>query len=385
MANEGGRTPELFRVVHVLRGAQGGSFRHVCDLVRGQAARGLQIGIVSSTGVGGAATDATFAELADHCVLGVHRLPMEKTLGWSDFRAAKELGKVCRRVGPDIVHGHGAKGAAYARLLAPRVRGKAVYTPHGGSLHYSWRSAAGALYLALEWLLKSRTDGVLFESEYARRAYQEKIGAVHCPCRVVYNGLHENEFAPVPSGAQVHDFVFVGEIRRLKGIDVLLEAVARLRQACKPSVLMVGSGPDDARLRSRIDELDLGDSITLSPPIHPARDAFALGRCIVTPSLAESLPYIVLEVLASGVPLLTTRVGGIPEIFGPHADVLLPPGDASALARAMEEFMADPAPAHAQAEILRAHVGRHLTVSQMVDAVIDFYGEVLRAAPSDPG
>ena len=204
MANEGGRTPDLFRVVHVLRGAQGGSFRHVCDLVRGQAARGLQIGIVSSTGVGGAATDATFAE---------------KTLGRSDFRAAKELGKVCRRVGPDIVHGHGAKGAAYARLLAPRVRGKAVYTPHGGSLHYSWRSAAGALYLALEWLLKSRTDGVLFESEYARRTYQEKIGAVHCPCRVVYNGLHENEFAPVPSEAQVYDFVFVGEIRRLKGID----------------------------------------------------------------------------------------------------------------------------------------------------------------------
>ena len=67
----------------------------------------------------------------------------------------------------------------------------------------------------------------------------------------------------------------------------------------------------------------------------PARAAFALGRLLVAPSRAESLPYIILETAAAAVPLITTNVGGIPEIFGPQAGRLVPPGDAAALARAI--------------------------------------------------
>jgi len=308
---------------------------------------------------------------------------MERTLGWADVGAVRGLAAVLREVPADVLHGHGAKGAAYVRLTAARAGAKAVYTPHGGSLHYSWRSPAGAAYLGLERLLGTRTDGMLFESDYARRVFEEKIGALRCAQRVVHNGLREEEFAPVPGGSQEHDFVFVGEIRRLKGIFVLLEALTLLRPERTPSVLIVGSGPDEAQLKARIDELELDDLVTLSPPIHPARDAFALGRCVVAPSLAESLPYVVLESLAAKVPLLTTRVGGIPEIFGPHSDVLLPAGDASALARAMGELLSDPGSAKARAALLHDHVKRHLRVSQMVDSVVDFYGEVLDASARD--
>jgi glycosyltransferase involved in cell wall biosynthesis len=130
-------------------------------------------------------------------------------------------------------------------------------------------------------------------------------------------------------------------------------------------------------IRARIRALDLDGSVALSPPIHPARKAFALARCVVIPSLAESLPYIVLEVLASRVPLLTTRVGGIPEIFGPHSDRLLPPGSASALALAMKASLADPVRARTGAEALHTHVKRRFRVPRMVDAVVDFYGDVV--------
>ncbi|MDH3207238.1 MAG: glycosyltransferase family 4 protein [Gemmatimonadota bacterium] len=376
----------VLRVVHVLRAPKGGAFRHVCDLVRGQAERGHQVGLVCSTEADEAATDMVFAELTDVCALGIHRIPMKRLPGWSDVRAVRSLGEVCREVGADVMHGHGAKGAAYVRLLASAAGAKAVYTPHGGSLHYSWRSAAGAVFLGLERLLETRTDGILFESEYARRTYERKIGAVKCLHRVVYNGLHEDEFTPVGSGSRQYDFVFVGEIRRLKGIFVLLDAMVRLRgEGRTPSLLIVGSGPDDATLRSRIDELDLGDAVTLSPPIHPARDAFALARCVVTPSFAESLPYIVLEAVAAGVPLLATRVGGIPEIFGPLADFLLPPGDAGALAGAMGEAMSNPGAAMDRADRVHAHVKQHLRVAQMVNAVVDFYEEVLGSPRSGNG
>ena len=70
----------------------------------------------------------------------------------------------------------------------------------------------------------------------------------------------------------------------------------------------------------------------------PTREAFAGARAIVVPSRAESMPYVVLEAIAAGMPIIATRVGGIPEIFGPAADELVAPGDAAALARAIETF-----------------------------------------------
>ena len=375
-------TPPL-RIIQLLRGAQGGSFRHLRDLAREQADRGHQVGIVTSTGVGGANTDAALAALEPHCTLGIHRFPMDRSLGPSDVGAVRAIGRVFREARPHIVHGHGAKGAAYARLLARRAGAKAVYTPHGGSLHYSWRSVSGTLYLTLERVLMGRTDGLIFASDYSRRSYESKVGRPSCPTRVIHNGLHDDEFVPVPRGSEAYDFVFVGEIRLLKGIDVLLEAVVELTRERTLSVLMVGAGPDEAHLRERIGTLGLSDVVTLSPPIHPARKAFEMGRCIVMPSLAESLPYIVLEVLASRVPLLATHVGGIPEIFGPHSDSLLPPADAPALARAMGAFLDDPGAAMEEASRLHEYLGRHVRVPQMVDATMELYQAVLGAGPEE--
>jgi glycosyltransferase involved in cell wall biosynthesis len=85
----------------------------------------------------------------------------------------------------------------------------------------------------------------------------------------------------------------------------------------------------------------------------------------------------VLEVLASGVPLLATAVGGIPEIFGEHSDSLLPSGDVEALAGAMAGFLRDPGTARERAAGMRDHVARHVRVPDMVDATVELYGTVL--------
>ena len=95
-----------------------------------------------------------------------------------------------------MVHGHGAKGGAYARLAAA-PRALRVYTPHGGSLHYRWSSPTGFLYLALERVLMRRTDLFLFESAYGRDVFRAKIGDPGDRARVVHNGVAEAEFAPV--------------------------------------------------------------------------------------------------------------------------------------------------------------------------------------------
>jgi glycosyltransferase involved in cell wall biosynthesis len=109
----------------------------------------------------------------------------------------------------------------------------------------------------------------------------------------------------------------------------------------------------------------------------PARDAFKLGRVLVVPSRAESLPYIVLEAAAAAVPIITTNVGGIPEVFGPQSSRLIPPGDAPALARAISSALADSPGLRNEALTLRTRVQAEFSADVMAEAVLAAYDEAL--------
>jgi len=109
----------------------------------------------------------------------------------------------------------------------------------------------------------------------------------------------------------------------------------------------------------------------------PARSAFALGRLLVVPSRAESLPYIVLEGAAATVPMIATHVGGIPEIFGAEATNLVPPDNPSALAQAIIAAVADPAVPRAAAWRLRMRVSALFSSDAMTDAVLTAYRDAL--------
>jgi glycosyltransferase involved in cell wall biosynthesis len=118
--------------------------------------------------------------------------------------------------------------------------------------------------------------------------------------------------------------------------------------------------------------LTLGDTIRFRSAM-PARAAMALGRVMVVPSRAESLPYVVLEAAAAEKPLVATNVGGIPEIYGPLADALVPPGDAAALARTIAQRLDDPAASGTLAQQLRTRVASSFSLDAMVDGVLAGY------------
>jgi glycosyltransferase involved in cell wall biosynthesis len=289
------------------------------------------------------------------------------------------LAEFCREVQPDVLHGHGAKGGAYARLVAayPGSDLKAVYTPHGGSLHYGATSPAGLMYLGLERLLKQKTHGLIFESQYSADTYEKKLGSISCDYKIIHNGLREEEFQNWSDKNVEYDFVFVGELRMLKGIDVLLQAVEKVKESRPVKVLIVGAGPDEEFFKNKVLKPELKDAIRISSPIYPARDAFKLGRCVVMPSLAESFPYIVLEALAAGSPLITTNVGGIPEIFGPYKDDLIPAGDVSALVDALVIAMENPEQLVSRSTEIQGYVKSRFSLQKMLDEVKMFYYQIL--------
>src|SRR5262249_20602145 len=145
----------------------------------------------------------------------------------------RTMRQVCA-LDPDVLHAHGAKGGVYARVIgtllrASGVRVARIYSPHGGSLHYDVKSLAGPVYFAAERVLERMTDALVFVSAFEAAAYVEKVGQPYRPARVVRNGLRPEEFEPVVPAADPRDFLFVGTLRDLKGPDLFIEALARLR------------------------------------------------------------------------------------------------------------------------------------------------------------
>ena len=365
------------KILHVLRAPVGGLFRHVADLARGQAARGHQVGLIADATTGGDHGEALLADLQANLTLGITRVAMSRHVGLGDLQATSHVARCAAELKVDVLHGHGAKGGAYARLAGTRnlIR---VYTPHGGSLHYEWNSPAGLIYLSLERLLMRRTDLFVFESAFGRTAFTAKIGRPE-PSRVIHNGVSAAEFAPVIAEPAATDLLFVGELRLLKGVDVMIEAVAILTKRGQPlTATIVGDGADRSAFEATVAERRLGDQIKFVGAM-PARAAFALGRLLVVPSRAESLPYIVLEAAAAGLPMVATRVGGIPEIFGPDTVELITPANAAALVHAIDRALKNPAATRETVVRLRNRVREAFSTDVMTDAVLLAYREVLKS------
>ncbi len=379
------------RILHCLRAPIGGLFRHVYDLAKGQAELGLDVGIVCDASSGGKDAERALGRLAEICSLGVTRTNMPRQLGPGDFFAYRHVRKLARKLGADVLHGHGAKGGAYARLAARSLKRKqriaAFYTPHGGSLHYSPDTFMGRIYMRLERRLAPMTDGIIFESNFAARRYAQTIGRPRCPVCIVPNGLYPHEFYEATLDENAADFVFIGELRQLKGVDILLAALAAQRTVYPATALIVGSGPDEESFKKLVPKLGLEGKVIFAGPM-PVRTAFARGRCVVVPSRAESFPYVVLEAAAAQMPLIATDVGGIPEIVEGTNVPLVRPGDIAGLAGQMRNFLANPKPFLGRAIALQKQVAQRLTVERMTKEVTGFYfavleGEAAETAPAD--
>ncbi|WP_425062822.1 glycosyltransferase family 4 protein [Pyruvatibacter mobilis] len=370
-------------ILHVLRAPIGGLMRHVEDLVRGHVDAGHRVGLLCSSADATPATTARLEALAPLLALGLHKTPIRRLPSWSDLSAIGRVRSLVRHHGIDVVHGHGAKGGLLARLALPRHRdrgpfadARAVYTPHGGSLHYEPGSLAGLVFLNAERWLASRTDAFIFESLFAREAFAFKVGRIGGFSRIVHNGIGPDDFAPLPEAAPLYDIAFVGELRLLKGVEDLLRALAQLKGRDIKAVI-AGDGPDRDYFKSRACDLGIAHMVTF-PGMVPAREIFAQSRMLVVPSYAESLPYVVLEAAAAGIPLVATRVGGIPEIFGSQSARLVSPHDLEDLTAAISNTLDDPAVAARTAAELRTSVARHFSIGQMIDGVDEVYRVALQ-------
>ena len=364
-------------ILHVFRAPVGGLFRHVLDLAQEQIARGHRVGLIADSNTGGPHADDVLGKLAPSLAFGISRIPMRRHIGPGDAFVLAHVMRRAAQAGADVIHGHGAKGGAYARMAFNVSRAVRAYTPHGGSLLFRHDTLAGKFYLATEKLLMLRGDLFLFESAYSAEVFRRKIGKPRGLIRVVHNGVSQKEFEPIATRADATDLVFMGEFRPVKGIDVLIGAIAQLHRGGRVvTATLVGDGPEREPIRAQVARLGLDKAIQFRLAM-PAREAQTLGRIMVIPSRAESLPYVVLEAAAGGMPLITTKVGGIPEIYGTLTDGLVPAEDVGALAQTIAYDLDHPDATADTARRLRERVAASFSVDTMVDGVLNAYEAAL--------
>jgi glycosyltransferase involved in cell wall biosynthesis len=203
--------------------------------------------------------------------------------------------------------------------------------------------------------------------DYERQKFDTQIGIAGKPFRVVHNGVWADEFstpAPLPDAT---DFLFIGEMRDFKGVDILLRALATFDKA---TLTLVGDGPQLEEYKNLSQTLGIAQRARFVGRKTMAQAA-QMGRIMVLPSRFESFPYVVLETAAAGLPLITSNVGGIPEVLPRH--MLCDPLTPDELSKRMAKLLEDPKLLKSEAASYSALIREKCCAADMCKKITDFY------------
>ncbi|MGY1688236.1 glycosyltransferase family 4 protein [Geodermatophilus sp. SYSU D00867] len=362
------------RVAEVLATSTGGVGTHLRSVLPALAGAGAGV-----TVCGPAATDALFGFSA-----AAGFTPVEISAGLdplADTRAVLALRRAA--AGADLVHAHGLRAGLVA---AAAVRG-GTRRPLVVTLHNALPERSGPLrrvLAAAERATVRAADVVLAASgdlaDNARRlgARDVRVAPVSAPALPPARRSRDE----VRAGLGLADgrplVLAVGRLHPQKGYDVLLDAAATLARGAAgdraPLVAIAGDGPLEAELSARIAAQRL--PVTLLGRRDDVADLLAAADLVVLPSRWEARSLTAQEALRAGTPLVATRTGGLPELLGDGA-LLVPPGDAAALAGAVADLLADPARAAALAEAGRARAAGWPDEAATARTLVAVYRELL--------
>jgi glycosyltransferase involved in cell wall biosynthesis len=284
-----------------------------------------------------------------------------------DFPAVRQLTSILRDFRADIVHSHEFTMAIYGAAAARRAGARHVITMHGG-LYYSlkWRRRA-----ALRWAVR-RSDALVGVSAATAGALRHYLGdaRVHVipngiPLRTGARDRVRRELAIAPGELLI---VSVGNLYPVKGHAVLVDALATLRERSGWRLAIAGRGEEEPRLRAQAAAAGIGDRIHLLGFRDDIADVLAAGDLFAMPSLSEGLPLALVEAMSFGLPVVVSRVGGVPEVVTDGVEgLLVPPSDSAALAAAIRSLLDDTALRRRQGDAARTRALRDFAIGTMVD------------------
>ncbi len=295
----------------------------------------------------------------------------------SSLRQALDVGPV------DVLHCHGYKADVYGWAACRRRSTALVATCHNWPSR-RWRMQA---YAALDRMVLRRFDAVAAPSEpVAQKLRQSGVReALYIPNGVKLEAFQNAEPTLRPSASSPDSRLvgFVGRMSPEKGGDVLLHAAAEvLRSRPETLCVFVGEGPSRADWEGLAQRLGLAGKVIFTGVRHDLAGVYASLHVLVLPSWTEAMPMCLLEAMASGCPVVATRVGSVPSlVLQEQTGLLVEPGEVEGLAVAIRRLLENPSWARQLAERARARVAERFCLDAMARAYQTVYERAaLRAA-----
>jgi glycosyltransferase involved in cell wall biosynthesis len=326
-------------IVHVCAPAHvGGLERVVQGLATGQDARGHTVRVLAVV-----EPDAVVEPFAAPMrAVGVE-VRVLRMAGRAYLRELREVGRILRTWAPDVLHTHGYRSDLLHGWSARRARIATVSTLHGSS-------RMGGVSHLFEWIQEralGRFDAVvavsapLVEALAGQGVPRDRIHMVPnawTPPEAPLTREEARRELGVSDGERV--IGWVGRLIPVKGVDVLVEALGRM-QTSGWVARIVGDGPERAAAEARVRALDLDGAVRFLGAVPDAARLFRGLDLFVLSSRSEGTPMVLLEAMGEGLPVVATRVGGVPDVLrAPGEGWIVPPEAPDALAMALDEAVA---------------------------------------------
>ena len=366
-------------LVAAANATDGGGEKHVADLLRRLPATGVAVALAAPAG-------GDLGELA--ASLGIHAFDVPIQRGFS-VGAVRTLRRTIQLIAPDIVHAHGSRAAAFARLADPFSRERVVYTMHGIHADQAGSRARRTTFLGIDRLLRPRSAHfvAVCRSDAEKGARLGLLDPLHTT--VVRNGV---EFPPptarpgrfraeVGVDGRAPLVLSIGRFHEQKDQMTLLCAWSRASRVHQEAVLaLIGAGEWEGRLRELVTSEGIADRVRFLPPRAELAAAYTDADLFALSSRWEGLPYVVLEAMAYGLPVASTCVDGVPEaVLDGQTGLLVPPQDHRALGDALARLLAAPDERSRMGDAGRTRVCAEFSLDRMVDELVGVYRDVTTA------
>ena len=293
---------------------------------------------------------------------------------------ASRMAEVTERYSLDILHVHYAIPHSISAYLARSIlASRGIRIPIATTLHGTDITLVGtdrSYYLITKFAIEE-SDGVTAVSKNLSDRMKEVFG-IEKPVRVIYNSVNLEQYKIQPHQNPEPLLVHVSNFRPVKRVLDCVRVLAKLRERIPARLKMVGDGPDRGPAERLAQELGVADYVEFPGKCNNIARTIARADLLLLPSELESFGLVALEAIASGVPVVATDVGGIPEVLTDGVDgFLCAVGDIEAMASRAYEIIADPA---LRERFVKA--GRHTAESRFsTDTIIPqyeaFYEELL--------
>lgn len=351
----------------------GGASVHLLDLASGVQRAGHEVTII----VGGDGVFVEQAYLAGLRCISLKALVRDIDLV-KDVKCFFELRSTLKSIKPDVVHLHSSKAGIIGRLVAKSLSIPAIFTAHGWAFTEGVSPKRRKLYRVIEKLMARFTSKIIAVSEYDRQLAL-KLGVGNSQLiDTIHNGMPDNRVIRVVRDSEdVVKIIMVARFERPKDQCALIRALSLLKNL-DWELELVGDGPELSSASLLVDKLELSSRISFSGACKNVADRLATSDIFVLISSWEGLPLTILEAMRTGLPVIASSVGGVPEaVQHSQTGMLVGANDEQALVKALSALLMSPKLRHEMGDCGKARFESNFTFNKMLKKTLDVYGEVV--------